>query len=72
MHQPRSDIWQAIDNLLLLSGAGTMVVGAIFLPHRLELGIDSWVTQYGGKREDAERYFDDIGYPVPPLMNPAE
>ena len=49
-----------------------MVVGAIFLPHRLELGIDSWVTQYGGKREDAERYFDDIGYPVPPLMNPAE
>lgn len=27
VHQPRSDIWAAIDNLLLLSGAGTMVVG---------------------------------------------
>jgi ABC-type multidrug transport system ATPase subunit len=52
VHQPRSDIWQAIDNLLLLSGAGTMV--------------------YGGKREEAERYFKDIGYPVPPLMNPAD
>ena len=49
-----------------------MVVRATFLPLRLGLGTDSCVTQYGGKREDAERYFDDIGYPVPPLMNPAE
>jgi hypothetical protein len=32
VHQPRSDIWQAIDNLLLLSGSGTMVVSNPSLP----------------------------------------
>jgi hypothetical protein len=29
IHQPRSDIWHAIDNVMLLSGAGTMVVSRI-------------------------------------------
>lgn len=28
--------------------------------------------QYGGKRQDAHAYFEEAGYPVPPLMNPAE
>lgn len=31
IHQPRSDIWQAIDNVMLLSGQGTMVVGYKFV-----------------------------------------
>jgi ABC-type multidrug transport system ATPase subunit len=51
IHQPRSEIWELFDHVVLLSGGEAI---------------------YSGPRASCLDYFEDLNYPIPPFVNPAE
>jgi ABC-type multidrug transport system ATPase subunit len=51
IHQPRSEIWDLFDNLMVMSRGSPV---------------------YSGPRQDCMPWFTDIGYTLPPFVNPAE
>ncbi|KAL8707138.1 MAG: hypothetical protein Q9220_007785 [cf. Caloplaca sp. 1 TL-2023] len=51
IHQPRSEIWDLFDRLVLLSGGTTL---------------------YSGPSKNCLPYFEDLGFVLPPFVNPAE
>lgn len=51
IHQPRSEIWELFDRVVVLS-QGSCV--------------------YDGETKDCLSYFEGLGYPAPPFVNPAE
>ncbi|KAK9773250.1 hypothetical protein SCAR479_10167 [Seiridium cardinale] len=51
IHQPRSEIWDLFDNLVILSRGGPV---------------------YSGPRSECGIWFSDLGFGLPPFVNPAE
>lgn len=51
IHQPRSEIWDLFDNLVILSRGSPV---------------------YSGARSDCSSWFSDLGFNLPPFVNPAE
>ncbi|KAI5458646.1 P-loop containing nucleoside triphosphate hydrolase protein [Mariannaea sp. PMI_226] len=51
IHQPRSEIWQLFDNLIVLTKG---------------------IPVYSGPAKDCIPWFDNMGYKLPPFVNPAE
>ena len=51
IHQPRSEIWDFFDGVLLLTMGSSV---------------------YSGQTKDCVQYFEDLGYDLPPFVNPAE
>lgn len=51
IHQPRSEIWDMFDNLVILSRGSPV---------------------YSGSIPDCLPWFEDLGYQIPPFVNPAE
>ena len=51
IHQPRSEIWGLVDNIILLSGGSPL---------------------FSGPSTDCLPYLDDLGFQLPPFVNPAE
>ncbi|CAI6093545.1 unnamed protein product [Clonostachys chloroleuca] len=51
IHQPRSEIWDLFDNLVVLSRGSPV---------------------YSGSISDCLPWFQDLGYEIPPFVNPAE